>query len=75
MSRKIPPDSLMYSTGGGAGSRLVMRTRWTSPSSPLGDRIADRLVGGVEAAVEPDLDRHTGLAHDRQRLVDPAEVE
>ena len=31
MSQKIPPDTLMYSMGGGAGSRLVIFTMCTSP--------------------------------------------
>src|SRR5882724_6929978 len=46
MSRNRPPETLMYSSGGGPGSRLVMTTSSTSPTSPL--RIAAwsaRLVG------------------------------
>ncbi len=34
MSQKIPPDTVMYSIGGGAGSRLVIFTICTSPTAP-----------------------------------------
>ena len=34
MSRKMPPDTSMYEIGGGAGSRLVMRTMCRSPTEP-----------------------------------------
>ena len=34
MSRKIPPDTRTYSRGGGPGSRLVIRTRCSSPILP-----------------------------------------
>ena len=34
MSRKMPPETSMYGIGGGAGSRLVMRTMCRSPTEP-----------------------------------------
>ena len=75
MSRKIPPDTRMYSIGGGAGSRLEMRTRCSGPSEPLGDGVAHEPVGRVEAAVEPDLQAGAGGVDRRQRVVDLGEVE
>ena len=59
MSRKIPPDTLMYAIGGGAGSRLVMRTMCRSPTVAVDrPRPAPSACAGVEAAVEADLERH-----------------
>ena len=51
----------MYSSGGGPGSRLVMTTSSTSPTSPLRIARLDRAVGGVEAAVEADGHGHAML--------------
>ena len=64
-----------YSIGGGAGSRLEMRTSCGSPTLAVGDRGGDRRVGGVEAAVEADLERHAGRVDGGQRAVDLGEVE
>src|SRR3954464_2407600 len=89
MSRKIPPETRMYSTGGGAGSRLVIRTSCGAPSSPAGtrapperraaelpggDRGTHRRVGRVEAAVEADLERDARLLDRGERAVDLGEV-
>ena len=75
MSRKIPPETFTYASGGGAGSRLEIRTSCGSPTSPASDGVAHGLVGRVEAAVEADLERHAGRLDRRQRAVDLGEVE
>ena len=75
MSRNSPPELRTYSSGGGSGSRLVMRTMCGSPTVPSATAARDRRVGGVEAAVEADLERHAGRLDGGQRAVDLGEVE
>src|SRR3954449_11776886 len=79
MSRKIPPETRMYSIGGGAGSRLVMRTRWGAPTRPAA--AASRTY--ASAGAKPGSERVPGrgpapraardpLAHRRVRGSEPA---
>jgi len=58
MSTKMPPLTLMYSMGGGAGSRLESRARCGVPYSTFRHGLLDGGVCGVEAAVETDHERH-----------------
>src|SRR3954447_4108109 len=82
MSRKMPPEWRMYSIGGGAGARLVMWAGGGSappagaPAPPAArDRLPDRRVRGIEAAVEADLERDARVLDRGQRPVDGLEVE
>src|SRR3954447_26435520 len=75
MSRKIPPEIAMYSSGGGAGSRLVIRTICGSPLSGAANPAcagSKRRVeeGWNEAAVKADLERHAGGLHGSERAVE-----
>ena len=69
------PRRATYSSGGGAGSRLEMRARCGSPTSPAGHGVAHGLMRGVEAAVEADLERHAGRRHRGQRPIELGEIE
>jgi len=53
MSRKIPPDTLTYSGGGGAGSRLMTCSRCGSPISPRWMASRTRAKVGSKRRLKP----------------------
>src|SRR3954453_12460822 len=53
MSRKIPPETRMYSIGGGAGSRLLIRTICGSPSSPAATAARTAAWAGSKRRLKP----------------------
>ena len=53
MSRKIPPEPRRYSSGGGAGSRLEMRTSCGSPTVPSATAAATAACAGSKRRLKP----------------------
>ncbi len=53
MSRKIPPETRTYASGGGAGSRLVMRTRCGSPTRPVATAARTEAWAGSKRRLKP----------------------
>ena len=75
MSRKSPPERSAYSSGGGAGSRLEMRTRWTSPIAPAATASRTDWCAGSKRRLKPTWNRTPGALDGRERPVDLGEVE
>jgi hypothetical protein len=53
MSRKMPPETRMYSGGGGAGSRLEIRTRCGSPTAPAATASRTDWCAGAKRRLKP----------------------
>ena len=55
MSRKMPPDRLMYSTGGAPGSREVMLTISTAPTAPSSIALRTARKCGSKRRLKPTI--------------------
>ena len=75
MSRKIPPERLMYSTGGAPGIARGDVHHLHLADRAVVDRLPHRLEVRVEPPVEPDHQRRTGRLHHFEARLHPADVE
>ena len=57
MSRKMPPDTARYGIGGGAGSRLEMRTRCSAPTVPAATESRTNRWAGSKRRLKPTCSR------------------
>src|SRR5579875_1806620 len=55
MSRKRPPEPAAYDSGGGEGSRLVMRSRCGSPTRPFTTASRTALCAGSKRRLNPTM--------------------
>ena len=74
MSRKIPPETRTYSSGGGSGSRLVIRTRCSSPTAPDSTASWTERCAGSKRRLRPSW-RNDPALHGGERAVDLGELE
>src|ERR1035438_2191589 len=74
MSRNMPPETRMYETGGGAGSRLTMCSNRGVPISPLTTAWRTRAEVGGDPLVKADLQFRPGLFHRCQGAIDLAKI-
>ena len=75
MSRKIPPEPRTYSIGGGAGSRLEIRTSCGSPTSPRITASWTAWWAGSKRRLNPIWNGHAGRLDRAQRAVDLGQLE